>query len=178
MKYYLMPEKLRPILSQHFIGILLTGTPKDNLTFIKSNMKKYKYIITIGDVVTLTLTIGGISPKLSIIDCKCLRRKCLTLNALRGKFRNIIKTYNPPGRITVEAWNSIKRALREQDNTLLEVQGEEDLLAIPAILEADNGSVVIYGLPLRGMVIVEVDNNVKKLLRRILDEFTLIEDKK
>jgi len=173
-----MPEKLRPILSQHFIGTLLTGTPKDNLAFIKSNIEKYKYIVTVGDVVTLTLTIGGINPKLSIIDCKCLRRKCLTLNVLRGKFRNIIKVYNPPGRITIEAWNSIKRALKEQDNTLIEVQGEEDLLAIPAILEADLGSIVVYGLPLKGMVIVRVDNSVKELLRRILDEFILVKDER
>ena len=176
MKYYLMSEKLRKTLSKHFIGLLLTGTPRENINYIKSNIKDYKYIITVGDVVTLTICLGGLQPKLSIIDYKCFRKKYPITDILKTKFKKIIKVNNPPSRITLEAWNSIKEALKSHESTLIEVFGEEDLLAIPAILEADINSLVIYGLPLKGMIIVKIDREVKNVIKNILKDFILVDE--
>jgi len=171
-----MPERLRPKLSQHFIGTLLTGTPEENLLFIKSHVKEYKYIITVGDVVTLTITSGDLQPKLSIIDYRCLRKEHPLSNIVKSRFRKVIRTCNPPGRITLDAWNSIKEALRGDEPTLIEVHGEEDLLAIPAVLEADYGSLVIYGLPSKGMVMILVTDYTKNIMRGILNEFIFVDE--
>ena len=48
------------------------------------------------------------------------------------------------------------------------IEGEEDLLTIPAVMEAPLGAVVFYGQPLEGVVAVRVDEESKAGARAIL----------
>jgi GTP-dependent dephospho-CoA kinase len=48
------------------------------------------------------------------------------------------------------------------------VSGEEDLLALPLFVMVPNGSVVLYGQPLEGMVIVRIDETVRWKARDLL----------
>ena len=48
------------------------------------------------------------------------------------------------------------------------VDGEEDLLTIVAVLLAPYGSMVMYGQPKQGVVVLEVKEEVKKRFREII----------
>ena len=124
-------------------------------------------IIAVGDAVTLWLKEHGIQPKISIIDYKIERKKH---NKNMGKEEKIIKVKNPAGRITKQLWDAIKQAYKEKERTRIEVDGEEDLAALPAILMAPAGANVIYGLPSHGMVVVKVGEKEKKTVKKFLDK--------
>jgi uncharacterized protein (UPF0218 family) len=51
----------------------------------------------------------------------------------------------------------------------VEVEGEEDLAAILAILMAPEGAKVLYGMPGQGMVVVTVDPESRGKARALLD---------
>jgi hypothetical protein len=86
--------------------------------------------------------------------------------------QKIIKTTNQPGTISLELWDSIKRGLKNKLNTKIIVEGEEDLATLAAVSMVDLGTKVIYGMPDRGMVVVDVDHQEKKransFLKRML----------
>lgn len=124
-------------------------------------------IISIGDMVTIWLKEHGINPDISIIDYKIGRKK------YKGKINGeekIIKAKNPAGRITKQLWNAIEKAYKEKERIRIEVDGEEDLAALPAILMAPEGANVIYGLPSYGMVVVKVGENEKAMVRDFLSK--------
>jgi uncharacterized protein (UPF0218 family) len=49
------------------------------------------------------------------------------------------------------------------------VDGEEDLLALPIFALARDQSVVLYGQPLEGIVVVKIDNKLKEKAQDLLD---------
>ena len=53
-----------------------------------------------------------------------------------------------------------------EKESLIFVNGEEDLLTYPAVLIAENNSAIIYGQPDQGKVIVKVDEDKKEKLRK------------
>jgi uncharacterized protein (UPF0218 family) len=60
--------------------------------------------------------------------------------------------------------------MKEEDATII-VDGEEDLLAIPAVLEAPLRALIVYGQPSQGIVVVEASSQRKAKLAKLLDEF-------
>ncbi len=54
----------------------------------------------------------------------------------------------------------VEKGLKDGD-TLIVVDGEEDLAVIPCVLFADEGDVVLYGQPDEGIVAVEVSEEKK-----------------
>ncbi|HJM17570.1 MAG TPA: DUF359 domain-containing protein [Candidatus Poseidoniia archaeon] len=134
-----------------------------------------EYIVTVGDICTIKIFEEIREPNLSIIDMKTKRtipldsRQKIKMDKIGQK---IIKTTNQPGTISLELWDSIKRGLKNKLNTKIIVEGEEDLATLAAISMADLGTKVIYGMPDRGMVVVDVDHQEKKransFLKRML----------
>jgi hypothetical protein len=49
------------------------------------------------------------------------------------------------------------------------VEGEEDLLTLVAVVEAPENSLVVYGQPREGLVVVKVDEKIKKRVKEIVD---------
>lgn len=66
------------------------------------------------------------------------------------------------------------RAPKERGNldSWLIVDGEEDLLALPAILFAPLGSLILYGHWQHGIIAVEVNEQMKKKTQNLLNKFT------
>jgi hypothetical protein len=71
-----------------------------------------------------------------------------------------------------EAWIAIAIGLRKKSRIV--VNGEEDLLVIPAVLLAKNGSAVVYGQPGRGMVLIKVTEKKKDIIQKLLDEMEVV----
>ena len=82
---------------------------------------------------------------------------------------------NQPGTINLETSNIIKKTVKKylakRKKSLILVKGEEDLLALPAILFAPLDAVVLYGQIDMGVVMVEVTEERKKEVKRILRKF-------
>jgi uncharacterized protein (UPF0218 family) len=57
------------------------------------------------------------------------------------------------------------------------VKGEEDLAALPAIAMAPLSSVVIYGLPDEGAVVVKVTQDKKKEIQSLINKMECKEEK-
>ncbi|HDM88464.1 MAG TPA: DUF359 domain-containing protein, partial [Candidatus Bathyarchaeota archaeon] len=86
------------------------------------------------------------------------------------KAENIFRTRNPAGTITGESWKTIERAINCSGKTKVIVDGEEDLLTLVAVLSAPDGSIVIYGQPKRGVVVIEVNEKIKQRFHEIISE--------
>ena len=87
-----------------------------------------------------------------------------------GKKRVIIK--NPPKCISNDLWLAIESAYYNigKDTLRIEIEGEEDLAALPAILLAPRDVTIIYGLPNKGVVIVKAVEKNKRKVKEILDK--------
>ena len=58
-----------------------------------------------------------------------------------------------------------------EETIRIEVLGEEDLSALPAIFLAPNRDVtIIYGLPDKGVVVVKTNEENKNKAKKIIDE--------
>ena len=124
-------------------------------------------LVCVGDMVTLTMRKKGIMPDIAIVDYKIERKE------YKGEpfhAEEIIKVRNPPGVITRELWNAIATSYAKNKKMLIEVEGEEDLAALPAIYLAPDNTTVIYGLPSIGMVMVKVGEKERKRVDKFLKE--------
>ena len=120
-----------------------------------------KPLVTVGDVTTKRAIELGLCPKLAIYDGLTRRSLPVRINS-----KEVIEVVNPRGRICLDAVKGIKIALEE--GKWVKVKGEEDLLAIPALLLAPEGYYVLYGQPSAGAVLVEVNDKTKEHFLELL----------
>ncbi|MCQ2056140.1 MAG: GTP-dependent dephospho-CoA kinase family protein [archaeon] len=135
-----------------------------------------KRVITVGDVVSLTMRKIGITPVLSIYDGFTERHKMdefaefVDKQKLRKKNVN-----NPAGIITTELSNVIKNALIAGDTDVICVEGEEDLALIPCILYAPDDTKIVYGEPGKGMAVVSANATVRSEFQTFLKMMEVFE---
>ncbi|RJS76383.1 DUF359 domain-containing protein [Candidatus Bathyarchaeota archaeon] len=165
IKYFLTPQ-LRLKLKQP-LGKLIRGSFEQTMKTFKESIKEEKppAIISVGDVVSKNLTESNFSPKLLIVDNKVMRKE---IEPFQLETEKTIYTENPPGTITNEAAEAIKEAIKTNKQTKIVVNGEEDLLALIAILHAPENSIVVYGQPHEGIVVVKVTQEKKEEIATIL----------
>jgi uncharacterized protein (UPF0218 family) len=123
-------------------------------------------VVTVGDRVTETLQeTTGRSPDVFVVDG--MERR-IPREIPRVAHGSTLKAKNPAGHITRAARSAMKRAFAGKKPVMVLIEGEEDLLTIPAVIEAPLGTVVFYGQPMEGVVAVEVDERSKARARDIL----------
>ena len=66
----------------------------------------------------------------------------------------------------------MKRAFAGEKPVMVLIDGEEDLLTIPAVIEAPLGAVVFYGQPFEGVVAVKVDERSKASARETVQRMS------
>jgi uncharacterized protein (UPF0218 family) len=91
--------------------------------------------------------------------------------------KNLIQVKNPQGKITHEAITAIQNALEANTHTHILVDGEEDLLTLIAVLYAKENSLVIYGQPRKGIVVVKVTAAKRAEAKRILEAMETAQEK-
>jgi cytidyltransferase-like protein len=144
--------------------------PFGKLIDVKSLSIHSKNVITVGDVTTHNILKQGIKPKLSIIDFKVQRKPTYTHLRELGfeKAQPDSTVINNPGGISKSLITEVNSALQKNTNSIVLVEGEEDLAVIPAVLLSPLGTRVLYGQPNEGMVEVVVDEKIKNQIRAIL----------
>jgi GTP-dependent dephospho-CoA kinase len=139
--------------------------PKLKILVQRNNPSK---VTTVGDVVSRETLAAGIQVSLRIVDQMTLRKR---LGPVKIKAERTYRVRNPAGVITIEAWDTIKEALEDMESVIF-VDGEEDLLAIPAILESPDNAMIVYGQPSQGIVVVTSSPDVKEEVRKMMDRMT------
>ena len=129
-------------------------------------------MITVGDVVSLTVRNNGIRPILSVYDGYTERREMTEFASLvESEEKEVV--VNPAGTITDELDDAVRNALTTGNTDLIRVEGEEDLALMPCILHAPEGAEIVYGWPGRGMMIVSTDDVTRK---RVEELWKMMED--
>lgn len=146
---------------------------------IKSFLKNAKTVVSVGDATTDRLVSFGILPDLSVIDGKerRLRRGTITRtsyylsSSFSQRYYKIreLRCLNPPGSISKEAISVLQDALRISESVTVIVEGEEDMLALPIFTLVPNNSVVMYGQPLEGIVLVKINAKIRKKAKDLVD---------
>lgn len=166
----LIPRELRGFFKKPF-GELYAGEGMEAALKVKEQLKGEKLII-VGDVTLRNMLSLGVKPDLAIVDLKT-KRGAEEAQEPGGR---VVRARNPAGMISRELWECIHEAV-EHPGTLILVEGEEDLAVLPCILEADWGTVILYGQPDEGIVLVRVDEEKKLeaglILKVLLKEASL-----
>jgi uncharacterized protein (UPF0218 family) len=163
--------------------VTLTGESKDNplkrpfgTLVVEKEISKSKImlmldsatkIITVGDATTERIVSFGITPDIAVIDG--VERRSLRNRSINYRAKEIFCT-NPAGMISKEAIEVLQKALEASTPIRIKVQGEEDLLALPLFAMAPKGSVVLYGQPLEGMVLVNINEEKQNQAKDLMDK--------
>ena len=192
-KELLLPENMREELRKPLGKVI---KPSEFIKFIKFlrfvKLEKIPLIVAVGDIIVMELLKQGINPEVKIIDLRSRREKIQNNHRLLADFRgskypwssvgNRWESYpNKPGTINLNTAFKLKTLI---DNAFsrpkphpggveswLVVDGEEDLLALPAVLFAPLGALVLYGQMNLGVVAVEVTETIKEKLHKIIQKF-------
>jgi uncharacterized protein (UPF0218 family) len=127
-------------------------------------------LITVGDVATAKFIAAGVRPDVAVVDFLVMRKP--VAEDLKARIDSldarVIHVRNPAGTLTPEMRESFADA---KPPLKIIVEGEEDLATVPAVLSAPQGSVVVYGQPGGGVVIIKVTESKRREFTDLLKEF-------
>ena len=124
-------------------------------------------VITVGDRTTENMINLGIMPQIQIVDG--LEKRNQRLVPKDDTINTNLSCKNPPGEITEESTQVIQKAFSCKLPVRIIVDGEEDLLVLPVCIFAPENSVVMYGQPNEGLVIVHITPDIQAKVQKILD---------
>jgi len=160
-----VPESIRSRLARP-LGLLITN--EDILAGgLADAVKRSSMVVSVGDRVTESIAALGRVPDVQVVDGREKRQERAPPAV---PYSSLLQATNPPGSITAEAVEAIRNAFGGAKPARVLIRGEEDLLAIPAVLFAPIGASIFYGQPNEGVVVVKVDAPAKARSRAILKE--------
>ena len=162
-----LPENLRDQLKKP-LGILILdhNVTKEN---ISKNIPKGAFVITVGDATTEKMIKFGFDVSLQIVDSLEKRSK---RDLPEGKVETVLSCKNPAAEITEESISVIRKAFGMAPPVRIVVDGEEDMLVLPVAVYAPEGSVILYGQPNEGLVIVQITEEVRNKASSIMNSMS------
>jgi GTP-dependent dephospho-CoA kinase len=136
---------------------------------IKSILKNAKRVVSVGDSTTDRLLSFDITPDILVVDGverRVKRNHDLHSNITAAKE---LHCNNPPGSVSKEAFFVLCQAFNMPRPVKVIVDGEEDMLALPIITIAPQETFVLYGQPLEGMVIVNVNPEMQAKANNLME---------
>ncbi|MCW4012425.1 MAG: GTP-dependent dephospho-CoA kinase family protein [Candidatus Bathyarchaeota archaeon] len=119
-----------------------------------------------GDFVSYNILDAGIHPDLVVVDHKIMRKSVDPIEF----DRRFVNVDNPPGTVTAQSQRIISVAAEECAQLAIIIDGEEDLLVLPLMVYLKNGSIIIYGQPREGMVVITLDDEKRAWAKKFLSE--------
>lgn len=164
-----LPVALRTRLQQP-MGQLFSGTEADwyvaqQACLVTLHQAQPPLVVAVGDIVSqLMREVEGVQT-LSVIDYVTRRTKKLEVSASYD-------VQNPAGMICEAAAKLIIAHVQDAAaHGTVRIDGEEDLLVIPAVLAAPLGAVVLYGQPDEGIVAITVTEQKKQDVLALAKQF-------
>lgn len=163
---YILTPELRNELKAP-LGLLIRGSVSDVIGELKELIESIRpvKIISVGDVISRSMLESGLPLNVFIVDNRSMRKPT---EPIKFRVDRIMRLVNPAGTIMDDAWRIIGEAVKLNGLVEILVDGEEDLLTIVAVLMAPEKSMVIYGQPNEGIVVINVNEETKVRMRRIL----------
>ena len=171
-----LPEDLRSDLKTP-LGKLCKGNGLECIEAMGSDLKAARKIAAVGDMTAYYLLESGVQPNLIIVDHKTKRMQTpehIKQSLMQDRYKTV-EVVNPPATLTSDLLDVIKDSLRSNERIKIVVDGEEDLATLPVILYAPLGSVVIYGQPNEGSVIVNVTPEKKEQIKNLMNKMIVEE---
>jgi len=160
---YPLPEELRTKLAAPLGTVYSDGEAKG--PDFERLVRSAPMVVTVGDRVTDTLGAMGRTPDVQVVD-GVERRVIRAVPTI--PYARLIKVKNPAGMLTGDAIAGMKQAFLGKKPVRVQVEGEEDLMAMLAIAMAPVSAVVFYGQPGVGVVAVKANAIAKSRNRAIL----------
>ena len=154
------------------LGLLIEEAPERAIQIAKSNISTIHppKVICVGDIVSRNLLKAGIKVDIFIIDGKTLRTEKEVIG-FTGE--EVIYINNPQGFIMTKVWDVLEQALNSSKQVQINVNGEEDLLGLPAVILAPINSLVFYGQPPifgpSGLVMIQVTKEKIKEFQKYIE---------
>ena len=120
---------------------------------------------TVGDYVTSHILGAGLHPDFAVVDHRIMREEVEPV----GFERESVTVMNPSGSISAEAQGVLCEAICLKRRLGVVVEGEEDLLVLPLMAWMPIGSVVVYGQPREGMVVVTLTEERRRWAKKFMD---------
>jgi len=160
-----LPDDLRDQLKNP-LGNLISDSDPNKENIIKE-ISTESILITVGDRTTENMLQFGLKPQIQIIDG--LEKRNQRIVPTDDAVNTNLSCRNPPGEITEESIQVIQKAFSSEPPVRITVDGEEDLLVLPVCISAPENSVVMYGQPNEGLVIVYITPEIRAKVQKILD---------
>jgi uncharacterized protein (UPF0218 family) len=128
-------------------------------------------LVAVGDVVTYHLLEAGRVPEVALVDERTERSAVdPAVSAAIEGFDRAVEVSNPPATLTASLVSALREAVEDAGSgtTLIDVDGEEDLATLPALLVVPRGGSVVYGQPGEGMVHAAVGDETTARARDLL----------
>jgi len=152
-----LPQSLRPTLKRPFASI------------VKKITRSQFGTVAVGDIAAISLLNQKIIPDLAIVDLKTKRQPVFPDLKSLG-LKPGLTAPNPAGTVNRRAVKQLLSCLNQKLCSLL-IDGEEDLLVLPAVLLAPLRTTVFYGQPDRGLVKIIVSETTKSKALKFLQQF-------
>lgn len=168
----LMPQDMREQLAHPLGKVLSEREIAYSVMHNRDNV-----IVAVGDVTVEKIFSLGVQPSLAIIDLHVERKPYQSLEAYAFPKKYVIRgVVSGPGFIAREAIALIRLWKKDvKKRMVILVTGEEDLLALPAIVHAPQKSIVYYGSPptsgRKGLVEVVITPQVQRQAVALLKRF-------
>ncbi len=131
--------------------------------------RDFSKLIAVGDRVSKDIAESQVSADLYIADGLVQREETDRRYFNQINAERTFKIENPAGEISEEAWKTVRKASALECTTMIEVDGEEDLLAITALVFAPENSLVVYGQPGEGAVLMEKNKENKEFVEGLVN---------
>ena len=158
------------------LGRLYKGNGLECVKAMEKELLSAKKVAAIGDMTAFYLLKASIVPDLLVVDNKTKRMPVSdhVIEKLDHESYKTVKVKNPAATLTKELIDLIRESLHGDEHVKIVVEGEEDLATLPAILYAPLGSVVVYGQPNEGSVLVDVTPerklHIEEFMKRMIVE--------
>lgn len=164
-----LPKWLRRRLREPFLG----STVYPDLPYQLLALRDH---VTVGDVVTSVAWRTGLRPRIAVYDCRSARHALACPNP--PKNYKVYRVTNPASTLTYQAMKLvdelIPRVLVFRDElAAIVVEGEEDLIALYLAAKLPSQVLLVYGQPMLGVTVIDVDESVKEVALMLLSCFEL-----
>ncbi len=170
-----VPQPASPVNTQEYMDFELPmSTHHKASMYTMPHPGQSSLLIAVGDAVTDALLKIGVTPDVSIVDLHIARKRVYkTIEDLGFRDIKVFKnSKNEAGTLSYLCFKELESLIhREAKPSVMQIEGEEDLVTLLAILIAPLKSLIVYGQPSEGVVVVEVGEGDKKRSQEYLSQF-------
>ncbi len=162
-----LPDELRPLLARPPMGSRLSVLQDAEKPLLR------RVYAVVGDYLASLVLSSGYTPPVIVYDCRTRREDSPCPQVPSGLYR-MVEAYNPPGHLCL----GLRALLREASGRIaLRIVGEDDMVALLAILEAPIGSYVAYGYPGVSALLVKVTPYLKRMVEWVVKRMVCVSGK-